>query len=201
MAFGLASLPADLRSAVSQELQNGERVLYAGLPDWRGGWRDLVTVIVFGLAWSAISFTIFSFVIGLGFNIPPWGGPKNVPAPLWATIGMTLFLLPFVGIGILMLTAPFSMISKSRRTAHVVTDARLLTVVSGSGKSTESIKLDAVNFIRRKDYRSGAGNLKIAYGVEKDSDGDPRPLTIDWYRVPDARLAESIIRSNAKWAR
>ena len=74
---------------------------------------------------------------------------------------------------------------------------------AGRGKrmEIESFKLETINFIKRADHRDGTGSLKIAYGVEKDSDGDPRPLTTDWPGIPDAKRAEALIRERAKWAR
>ena len=82
-----------------------------------------------------------------------------------------------------------------------MTDARLLNVYEGKDKGAESYPFAKVNFVQRKDRRDGSGNLQIGYGVEKDSDGDPRPLTMDWTGIPDARRAEQIIREQAKWVR
>ena len=45
----------------------------------------------------------------------------------------------------------------------------------------------AINFVKRRDRKDGFGSLSIGYGVEKDSDDDPRPLTLDWSGIPDAR--------------
>ena len=122
-----------------------------------------------------------------------------------AGFGMNLFFfvfsLPFVAIGVAMLAAPFLGIRKSRHTVHAVTDARLLNVYVGRDKGAESYPFAKVNFIKRQDRRNGTGNLSIGYGVEKDSDGDTRPLTMDWSGIPGVQRAEAIIREQAKWVR
>jgi hypothetical protein len=123
------------------------------------------------------------------------------PADTGLMLFMFLFSLPFVAIGLAMLTAPLFSIRKSRNTAHAVTDARLLNVYVGRDKGAESYPLSKVNFVKRRERRDGTGNLSIGYGVEKDSDGDPRPLTTEWPGIRDAKRAETILREQAKWVR
>ncbi len=77
----------------------------------------------------------------------------------------------------------------------------LINLITGKFKSVQSLKLETINFIRRRDGRDGRGTLSIGYGVEKDSDGDPRPLTTEWPGVPDVKRVEALIREHAKWAR
>ena len=110
-------------------------------------------------------------------------------------------MIPFVLVGLGMLVAPFLSIRKTRNTAHAVTDARVLNIYGGKDAGVESYKLSAINFVKRRDRRDGSGSLEIGYGVEKDSDGDTRPLTIEWTGIPDAKRAEAIIRDQAKWVR
>ena len=86
-------------------------------------------------------------------------------------------------------------------TVHALTEARLLNVYAGHGLGAESYPLSAINFIKRRDRHNGTGNLEIGYGVEKDSEGDPRPLTLSWSGIAQVRRAETLIRENAKWVR
>lgn len=200
MSNSLFDLPPDLRKRLAAELSPGERVLYAGQPDWRAEWGKLLAIFLFGVFWSSIAFMFFSMSLGglLGL-VPVKSGSQQAGIGLiWF---MLFFSLPFVGIGLLMLAAPVLGIRKSRNTAHAVTDVRVINVYGGKDAGAESYKLSAVNFVKRHDRRDGNGSLSIGYGVEKDSDGDTRALTLDWSGIPHARRAEAIIRENAKWAR
>lgn len=200
MANDIARLPAHLRTALNSELAPGERLLYAGRPDWRAEWLVLAGLAMFGLFWSGISFTFFASSLAglLGFaSIQSDGAPAGTGLLTFAL----LFSLPFVLIGCVFLAAPFLAIRKSRATVHAVTDARLLNVFTGKDRGAESVPLDRINFLVRRDRAGGSGNLEIGYGVEKDSEGDPRPLTKTWSGIPDARRAEAAIRTHAKWVR
>ena len=200
MSQDLYELPADLRQALNSELQPGERVLYAGQPDWRAEWGKLTALFLFGLFWSAIAFVFFGVSAASLLGIAPMMS-KGQPADIWMQLFIFVFSLPFVAIGLVFLAAPFLGIRKSRRTVHAVTDVRLLNVFGGPQGGAESYKLEAINVVKRRDLKDGFGSLSIGYGVEKDSDGDPRPLTLDWSGIPDAKRSEAIIRENAKWVR
>ena len=200
MSRDISNLPHNLRKALQSELQAGERVLYAGTPDWRAGWGALLAIFLFGIFWSAISFMFFGMSVGGLIGLVPFNS-NGKPAGFGMNVFFFVFSLPFVAIGVAMLAAPFLGIRKSRHTVHAVTDGRLINVYVGRDKGAESYPLAKVNFIKRRDRRDGTGNLEIGYGVEKDSDGDPRPLTMDWSGIPDAKRAEAIIREQAKWVR
>ena len=193
-------LPPDMRKALSTELQAGERVLYAGMPDWRAEWGKLALIFLFGMFWSSISFMFFGISVGGLLGLAPVTS-EGQPAGLWFLLFMTVFSLPFVAIGVGFLAAPILGIRASRSTVHAVTDVRLLNVFAGLGKGAESYPLAKINFIKRLDRANGTGSLNIGYGVEKDSDGDSRPLAIDWSGIPDVKRAEAIIREQAQWAR
>lgn len=198
MSANFSHLPPDMRRALAAEVAPGERIVYAGMPDWRGTWRVLAAILLFGVFWSSISFLFFGTSVAGLLGLAEIKSGKGI-----AGTGMLVFLLvfslPFVAIGCALLAAPFLAIRKSRRTVHAVTDVRLLNVYRGQG--AESYPLEKINFIKRRDHRNGVGSLEIGYGVERDSDGDPRPLTADWTGIPDAKRAEAEIRRLAKWVR
>lgn len=200
MGTSIAHLPADLRKRLNSELSPGEHVLYAAQPDWRGERGQMILIFLFGVFWSMIALTFFGVSISalLGYMpVKDSGSPPSLPL-MWFFF---FFSLPFVAIGLGLLAAPFLGIRKSKNTVHAITDARLINVFGGKDAGVETYKLDAINFIRRRDLKGGRGNLSIGYGVGKDSDGDPRPLTTDWSGIPDALRAETIIRGLAKWVR
>jgi hypothetical protein len=193
MSSDVAKLPPELGEHVMAELQRGERVSYAGRPNWRAEWPKLALIFVFGAGWSAVCFPMvfFTGAAALGFIPFKFGG---APASPWVAVLALLFLLPFAAIGLLCLAAPFAGIAKSARTVHVVTDRRILNVYGGHRRGADSYPLATINFVKRKDRRQGSGSLEIGYGVAHDSDGDPRPLQFDWSGIPDVRRAEAAMQ-------
>lgn len=194
-----ARLPQDLQRRLQTELMPGERLLYAGQPDWRAQWGMYAIMGLFGAGWMSICVPMTFFIWGEALGFPVTAPGKGMPHGL--AIFFALFMIPFLLIGFACLAAPFQGIRNNGRTVHAVTDQRILTLIAGKSGEVQSCKLAAVNFIKRRESRGGSGSLSIGYGVEKDSDGDARPLTQEWPGIPDVKRAETLIRENAKWAR
>lgn len=192
MSQDLLKLPKPFRLKVQSELEAGERVHYAARPDWRPELGKYIIVFLFGAGWSAV---VFPLTAGLLLDMAGLieMGTKGLPSSMWGSAGLALFMMPFVIIGGLVMSVPFYGISQSRRTVHVVTDRRILNVITGKTGAADSYPLQHVLSVRRKDHKSGTGNIAICYGIGKDSDGDTRALVLDWYGIPDAKKAEKLI--------
>jgi hypothetical protein len=188
-----------MQRRLDAELQHGERVLYAGRPDWRADWGWMIGALLFGLFWSSISFTFFGMAVAGLF-----GFAKIKSGSGYASTGLLLFLvlftMVFVAIGCAFLAAPFVEMRRSNRRVHAVTHRRVMTICLNPS-STESYPLAKINYLKRVDRADGSGSLHIGYGVERDSDGDPRPLVLNWTGIPDVKIAERAIRDNAPFSR
>lgn len=194
-----ARVPQDLVKKLNAELGPGERLLYAAQPDWRAQWVQHLITFVFGLGWSSICVPIAAACWMEVLGLMPAGSKASMGFGL--ALFFSLFLIPFVVIGLACLVSPWMAARSAKRTVHAVSSQRLLNMVGNSPSSAESINLQSVNFIKRRDGRDGYGSLSIGYGVENDSDGAPRPITTEWPGVPEAKRAEAIIREHASWAR
>lgn len=192
MTSPLDRLPPSLRARVEQELQPGERVVWAGVPGAVGEALPTLPLFLFGVGWSSIAFTFAGVAVASAIAE---ASPKQMPPGMGAFF--TLFSLPFVLAGIAMLGLPLYTAFKAMLTAHAVTDRRLLSVVGGPWKSVEVRVADALTFLHRRDGRQGRGTLRLGLGVERDSDGDPRSVEIAWRAIPEAREAEEAIRALA----
>jgi hypothetical protein len=194
MSTDLAKLPPEFRARVSQELSAGERVLYAAMPDWRAGLGAGLGIFLFGVGWSAISFTMFALSAAAAFGFMP--AETKTPGPGTAMAFMfVLFLVPFVLVGIACLATPFYIAHRNRFTVHVATDHRVMSVCTRRRSGADSYALDRIIALKRRDWKDGRGNLSIGYGFDKDSDGDARALTLDWGGIADVRRAEAVIRA------
>lgn len=200
MSSILPKLPADLSKRLADELAPGERVLYAAKPDWRAETGSLFVIFLFATFFTAIALLFFAMSAASLLGISPMLNDGK-PAGIGLQLFFFLFSMPFVVAGCGLMSLPFLGIRKARNTVHAVTNARLINVYGGKDAGIESYKLATINFVRRRDRRNGTGSLSIGYGIEKDSDGDPRPLTTDWSGIPDAKRAEAIIYYQVKWVR
>jgi hypothetical protein len=194
MAHTILDLPYEIRRELEQRLDPGERVAYAGLPDWRAGWGSLATITLFGAGWSAITLFLTAQLVKSALGLAPFH-INGAPASRWGTIPFLLFMIPFLAIGLGCLAAPLLAAINRGRTVHAVTDRRLLTLRTGRWQRVESHMLSTVNSTRVRLGRDGRGSLTIGYGVTRDSDGDPKPLTLHWAGIPDAAAADAAIRS------
>jgi hypothetical protein len=197
---GLNGISKDLRDAANAALKPGERILYAAQPDWRSGWLGLLALFAFGAFWLSIAMVFFIVAGASVLGIKPMMS-KGVPAGFGLSLFMFVFSLPFVGIGLGFLAAPFLGIRKARATVHLVTDDRIMNLVIGRDTNVDSFPFKKVNFVKCRSRANGTGTLEIGYGVEKDSDGDPRPLSFCWAGIPNAVQAEALIRDKAGWHR
>jgi hypothetical protein len=196
MIGSLDALPLSLRRRVEAELQPGERILWAGMPSPVRALLPSLFLFVFGVGWSSLTFTweyiaVRSMLIGR-----PAGEEANMPSGMG--VMFALFGIPFVLVGVALLSAPFFVALQAMMTTHVVTDRRLLTVTGGPWKQVETRDPGALTFLNRRDHRNGRGTLRLGFGTTRDSDGDARSVETAWAGIPDVRQAEEAVRELAR---
>jgi hypothetical protein len=194
MTRDLGALSPDFQHRLKAELQRGERLIYAGRPGIHISWGKAAAslfYIAFTVFWCTIGFTFGAVGLAgiLGFAPPEIKG--GGPFINWFFF---LFSIPFMLIGIGLLVTPIYRFWKSRRTVHVVTNDRILSVFAKPFTGIESHVLSTITYIHRKDYAAGSGALRIGHGSYRDSEGDPRPLELTWTAIPDVKRAEAAIR-------
>ncbi|CAN1533031.1 hypothetical protein MCEMIH16_03397 [Caulobacteraceae bacterium] len=127
-------------------------------------------------------------LFGTGQPAPDQGG--------WGMgIAFSLFLLPFVAAGFVMLWAPFETLRKARRTIFGLTDRRMLSVTAGRKLESTSVMLQQMGPIDVQVGSKGYGNVRIQTGTGLDSDGDQTINRFELLGVPDvARLKGLLLR-------
>jgi hypothetical protein len=180
-------LPADLERAVTDELAAGERIVWGVQPLARRFLLQTLPVVVFGVPWTA--FSVFWTVMAAG------GVASAGAAGWWAWI-FPLWGVPFVLVGLAMLSAPYGAWRGARRTLYLVTDRRALAFTA-KGRAAIEVRAfapDALGALRRVQRPDGSGDLFFARDEWRDSDGDRRTADVGFTAVPDVRAAEEAVR-------
>jgi hypothetical protein len=173
------------------ELAAGERLLWSGQP--RGGklargfgvWIFAVPWTVFALFWEAMALL-------------PWAAASKTPDTIQWRFGIVfpLFGLPFVLIGLWMLWQPVRAMRRARSTVYGLTGRRLLRVVEAGDRTVESVLLDQIGPIDRREDRDGFGDLRIQTHSRVDSEGDRTTERFEVLGVPDVARLERLLLDN-----
>jgi hypothetical protein len=185
-------VPLSLRNKVEMELRSGERIIWTAQPIPQRYSRGTWPIVVFGIPWTA--FAVF-WVVAAG-----WGSSRaSAPGPFKL---FPLFGVPFVLIGLGMLTSPFWARKKAAKTVYMITDQRAVAISEGWRGRTrvESYAPEQLQSITREQNSDGSGDIVFMTRAWRDSDGDRRTQRIGFMGVPDVKTVEEHIRALAQRA-
>jgi hypothetical protein len=185
-------LPEELDILVQSELRSGEHLVWTGQPLPRRFMRSSIPIVLFGIPWTA--FSIFWMAMSLG--------------PLFVAAGQggfgmffgcfPLFGLPFVLIGLGMLSSPFWTYRKAKRTCYALTDQRAIVWASGwySGTAVRSFKPSDLDKMSRIDYSDGSGDLIFEefLPVSRQSDVHSESTKRGFIAIENVREIEELVR-------
>jgi hypothetical protein len=178
------SLPQDVSRLVDAELRNGERIAWTGQPIPSRFARRSIGIVLFGIPWTA--FALFWIAGASGFKMPDFSHGSGI---------FPLFGLPFVLIGFGMLSSPYWMLRKARRTAYVITDQRAIVLAGGAFGSTtiRSFDPDRLNDIRRVQKPDGTGDLIFERTWASDGDAGRQSTDHGFLAIAGVRDVEGFI--------
>lgn len=179
----ISELSIALCSQVEAELQSGERITWVDQPIPGRMARTMVPLVLFGIPWTA--FAIF-WVAGAAKA----GGGGFFP----------LFGVPFILIGLGLLSSPYWTRRAARRSIYALTDRRAI-VIQGSwwGSITvRSFESAQLTDLQRKQNPDGSGDLIFSQEVRRDSDGDRRVTNIGFMGIRDVKAVEEKVGALAK---
>ena len=157
-------LPREIADLVADEIASGERIAWVGQPiPSRYARRGLGTAL-FGIPFTAFAF--FWIAGASGFKMPDFSHGFGF---------FPLFGIPFVLVGLGMLSSPLWMLLKATRTAYVITDRRALTVERRlwQGVSVRSFEPECLTDLSRTQYPDGSGNLVFRRDYHASNRGRP----------------------------
>jgi hypothetical protein len=189
VSIDAGALPPKLQALIDAEVALGERVLWQARPVARFQWGSL-PLLLFGVPWTA--FAVFwIWKVSQAVRLM---GPAGMLAPL--------FGVPFVLVGLGLLSSPWWLYALAGRTAYVITDKRAIILApSWRGRSVRSFAPERIEVLERRERADGSGDLVFEKSYYSDSDGDRRAREIGFMNVPDVRLVERMVGALAESAR
>ncbi len=178
MARALTELSNKMQSTVQDELESGERVMWLQQPLPSTFVRAALPVVLFAIPWTA--FAVF-WMHG-------------------ASAGGTSFMLfgvPFVLVGVGMLSSPLLGVRRARRTVYVVTDRRAIIFAGGLSTTVRSFDPEALDGYTKNQRGGGAGDLIFGpeYNVNSTGQRGLRNWQNGFFGVPDVREAEKFVKA------
>lgn len=169
---------------MDDELRSGERLVWSGQPIASRLARRSIGIVLFGIPWTA--FAVFWIAGASGFKMPDFSHPSGLFA---------LFGVPFVLIGLGMLSSPYWMMRKAKRTAYVITDKRAIVFSGGLWGSitVRSFEPDKLKDIRRVQKPDGTGDLIFDQIWTNNGNGSKQNMDHGFLAIADVRNVEQMI--------
>jgi hypothetical protein len=196
-------LPPEIRDRARSELRSGERMLWVGQPRPNRFARQSIPVVLFGIPWTA--FSIFWVAAASGILFGGFGQNNGEANGFGAfAVCFPLFGLPFVLIGLAMLSSPYWLWRQAKRTIYAVTDQRaiLWNPSTFGGVEVRSYGPEWLGKIIRNDYSDGSGDLifEEVTTIGRDSDGHRTThiKKLGFMGIKDVRKIEELLRKGMR---
>lgn len=187
---GLYDFPSSLRQQAEAMLLDGERIVWAGRPDPRRSMAGLWPVVLFGIPWTALSGSFMAIPIAALLGLAEVKGARDLPGAI-----AFLFSIPFVLVGLALVSAPYWAFREASRSGFIVTDQRVMKLTEGRARSVKALAARTLRGAEMTTHHDGAGTVKALGPVGRDSDGDPKTDDITMVGVKDPLGAERAIWS------
>lgn len=190
--------PMQVEQIAQGQLDGGERLLWSGTPDAGATALAALPVSLFGIPFGAFAtfwiWTAFTTTSRLSRGRGPW-------------ILFPLFGVPFLLVGLGMLTAPLWVWRAAKRTVYAVTSKRVLIITAGANRGVRSYGPADLGNLVRVERADGRGSLSFGGGfaaggawptngmvVRVGPTGTLSRVTL--VGIPDVREVEHLIREN-----
>jgi hypothetical protein len=179
-------LSDEVQAQINAELEPGEKVVWEGRPNPNRMMLKAMPIMLFGIPF--LSFSIFWMAMAGGIVVAK--GPRLGPQTFFV-----LFGLPFVLVGLGMVTSPLLFRWKATRTAYVVTDRRAIMFEGGVRTTIRSFTPDQLGQITRNQRADGSGDIIFREEVRIGRNGTRHITRIGFLEIPEVRDVERLIRA------
>lgn len=180
LGMNLEDLHPELQSIIRQEISANEKILWVGKPRPGALMYASLGLVLFAIPWTA--FAIFWVCGASGFKWPTWQGPQSL---------FPLFGLPFILVGLGMLSSPYWIKRAADRSGYIITNARAV-VFSWKLMSAEvsSYSANQLTKMQKKLKPDGSGDIIF----DEQSQGSGRYKRIGFIGIDDVKQVEKILR-------
>ena len=179
-------LPDELVPLVDRELSSGETVEWVGQPIPARLARSAIPAVLFGIPWTA--FAIFWTVMASGITTRKGSGGWSWLFALWG--------VPFILIGLGMLSSPYWALRRAKRMAYVLTDRRAIVLSLGrrSSASVRSFEPAALTDLQRRERADGSGDLIFTNEISTGNRGRSVSTAVGFVGIPNVKEVEDRVR-------
>jgi len=175
--FADSTLPYQLNERVQGELRDGELLLWVGQPHPALFARPAIPLVLGGIFFTA--FSVFWVATSAALLFAGGGRPGGGGLVGNLMSFFPLFGVPFVLIGLGMLTSPYWMRRRARKTCYALTHRRAVLFLPGwfGGFEVRSYRPESLGKICRTQHDDGSGDLIFEELVSIGTDSDGHPTT------------------------
>jgi hypothetical protein len=190
----LADLPPEVAACVESELRDGEGLVWVGQPRPDLYAKASGCLVVFGIFFTGFAALCLLVTFGIGFLlVGAGGGGLEIAGIPFLVFG--LFGVPFLLVGVALLTAPIWNRRWARRVCYLLTDQRAITwepTLLG-GVTVRSFSRDWLGSITRHENADGSGSLVFHEYTVSDCDGSTTHRR-GFMHIDNVRFVEALIR-------
>ena len=183
--------PMRIEQTASAQLAGGERLLWCGTPRPSRVALQALPISLFGIPFGGFA----AFWITMA-----WSTTSRRGSALGLENLFPLFGLPFLLLGLGMISAPFWAWLGARRTVYVVTDHRVMIIEGSRARSVRSYEYADVRALIRFEREDGSGDLLFSLPPPGISPAGTNQSRIGFYGIPSVRQVEELMRSHLRQA-
>lgn len=181
------------REAGQRELRSGEELIWADRPDPSVMAKKQLFSLIVGIPFFCFAcfWTVFAWNLLGDRPISGLGAAGNIVPFIFPIFG-----LPFIGVGLWLLSAPLRAKRKARRTVYGITNLRLFIAVQGSRRKVQSFEPEDIASIERNDDGTGFGDVIFARELRRSHSkhgDDFHTVKIGFYGIPEVRKVETAV--------
>ena len=169
-------IPPDLQDAVRRELDPGEEVMWSAMPRPKYFTAQTVGMFLFAIPWTA--FAVFWVAAASRFEVPQFNRGFDL---------FPLFGVPFILVGLGMLSSPLWAHRAARRTAYLITDRRAVIIEGGWSSTIRTFTPDQLGGLTRREHSDGTGDVIL----DRENRGNDQGVReIGFLRIEHAKEAQ-----------
>lgn len=178
-------VPRELREFVDAELREGEKIAWMGCPNARPFPLPTLPLVLFAIPWTAFAVFWIVSAASMGDSGPGSEGVFRF---------FPLFGVPFVLVGIGMLSSPLWALRRASKFVYVVTDRRAIIVGGLFSRTVTSYGPERITHLSRKEKKDGSGDLFFQSEVAKQANLASLQPQRSFLGIPDVKAVEDMVR-------